>query len=107
MDERSLYYMLNDFKSKPFSLIIDYQGIPTLLDFHAESIRQINLSFRIDGTMFKQNGARLLGYVQINMANDSAFIHLKGDNAKYHVTPNNLKISYWNKLIQELKKLLL
>lgn len=54
-----------------------------------------------------QNGARLLGYVQIDVTNENSFIHLRGDNAKYHVTPDNQKIAYWNKLIQELKNSLL
>lgn len=103
MDDRSLYMMLSDFKGKPFSFALNYQGVDVVMDFYVENMTQANSQFTVIGTMFMRNGAKILGKIVIDIVNDTSYIKIRGDRHPYRFEPTHNSIEYWNSFVNELK----
>ena len=102
MDEESIYMMLRDFKLRPFTFAINYQGIDVIIEFWVENMVQSNTKFTVGGTMFMKNGARKVGRLIIDVSTDYAYIKIRGDRTTYSIIPCK-NVSYWESFIQELK----
>ncbi len=103
MDKQSIYMMLTSFKNKPFSFVINYQGIDVVVDFWIERMTQVSSQFTIVGTMFMKNGTELLGKIRTDVSTDSEYIKIKGDRHQYHFTPVYQTQRHWDKFKTELK----
>ena len=105
MNKQSFYLMLIPFRRKPFSFVINYQGIDVVVDFWVERIEQTSTQFNIVGTMFMKNGAELIGKIVTVVSTKNQYIKIKGDRHKYVFTPVQESLEYWNKFVAELKKI--
>ena len=103
MDERSIYMMLAQFKNKPFSFAVNYQGVDVIFDFWAERIVQTDIKFTVEGTIFMKNGAKFNGRLTLNVENGNQHIIIKGDRHKYSFTLLTDSLDYWNRFITEFK----
>ncbi|MCQ2200263.1 MAG: hypothetical protein MJZ19_11185 [Paludibacteraceae bacterium] len=107
MDEQSLYMMLTPFKSIPFTIALNYQGIDCIMEFWVENLSQINTEFTIQGTLFMRNGARIIGSLVYDVANDRKFIKIKGQRHLYEFTVCAKSNINWDKLVNNLKNSLI
>ncbi|MCQ2193924.1 MAG: hypothetical protein MJZ28_03145 [Paludibacteraceae bacterium] len=103
MDAQSLYMMLSAFKNKPFSFVINYQGVDVVIEFWVEDMIQTNSKFTVCGTIFMKNGAKLSGRMFMDVITNAYYIKIKGDRHSYGFEPIQKSLEYWNRFLNELK----
>lgn len=95
--------MLSDFKGKPFSFALNYQGIDVVVDFWVENIALSNSQYTIYGTMFMKNGAKFEARIVIDRMKDVSCIKIRGDRNPYKMEPIHNSLEYWNSFVNKLK----